>query len=159
MDPKSGIFTATVPGCYLFCLTLCSQDMKKVLVALRKNGEEVMTLLIRDAPNTLKRKGKLVITYGMFRLGQSMTKTTTTTTAIAWPARLFSLSWKKGIKSRYMLMFLSFSSQPSPLHQVYAYTFTGLHDKSANHLTQFLGFMLRPKAPPFLALQDQPTGR
>ena len=84
--------------------------MKKVLVALRKNGEEVMTLLIRVVPNTLKRKGKLVITYGMFRLGQSMTKTTTTTTVIAWPARVSSLSWKKGIKSRYMLMFLSFSS-------------------------------------------------
>ena len=44
MDPKSGVFTAIVPGCYLFCLTLCSQDMKKVLVALRKNGEEVMAL-------------------------------------------------------------------------------------------------------------------
>ena len=44
MDPKSGVFTAIIPGCYLFCLTLCSQDMKKVLVALRKNGEEVMTL-------------------------------------------------------------------------------------------------------------------
>ena len=51
MDPKSGIFTATVPGCYLFCLTLCSQDMKKVLVALRKNGEEVTTLLKRDKSN------------------------------------------------------------------------------------------------------------
>ena len=51
MDPKSGIFTAIVPGCYLFCLTLCSQDMKKVLVALRKNGEEVTTLLKRDKSN------------------------------------------------------------------------------------------------------------
>ena len=59
MDPKSGVFTAVVPGapshpvsrmmsmmrpspgCYLFCLTVCSQDMKKVLVAIRRNGEEV----------------------------------------------------------------------------------------------------------------------
>ena len=46
-----------------------------------------------------------------------------------------------------------------PFHQVYVYTFTGLHDKGANHLTQFLGIMLRPKAPPFLALEDEPTGR
>ena len=51
MDPKSGIFTAIVPGCYLFCLTLCSQDMKKVLVALRKNGEEVTTLLKKEKLN------------------------------------------------------------------------------------------------------------
>merc|ERR1712106_941949 len=41
MDPKSGIFTATIAGCYLFSITVCTQDMKKVLMAIRKNGEEV----------------------------------------------------------------------------------------------------------------------
>ena len=94
MDPKSGIFTAIVPGCYLFCLTLCSQDMKKVLVALRKNGEEVRTLL---------KKGKI---KPLFRLGQSTTKTTTTTTGTAWQARVFFLSWNKGIESRFVSLHL-----------------------------------------------------
>ena len=28
--------------------------------------------------------------------------------------------------------------------QVYLYTFTGLHDKPGNHLTQFLGLLLKP---------------
>jgi len=34
--------------------------------------------------------------------------------------------------------------------QVYLYTFTGLHDKPGNHLTQFLGLLLKP-------LSDRPT--
>ena len=29
-------------------------------------------------------------------------------------------------------------------YQVYLYTFTGLHDKPGNHLTQFMGVLLRP---------------
>ena len=28
--------------------------------------------------------------------------------------------------------------------KVYLYTFTGLHDKPGNHLTQFMGVLLRP---------------
>ena len=28
----------------MFCITVCSQDMKKVLMAIRKNGEEIGTL-------------------------------------------------------------------------------------------------------------------
>ncbi len=28
--------------------------------------------------------------------------------------------------------------------QVYMYTFTGLHDKPSNHLTQFSGLLLKP---------------
>ena len=28
--------------------------------------------------------------------------------------------------------------------QVYMYTFTGLHDKPSNHLTQFTGILLKP---------------
>ena len=28
--------------------------------------------------------------------------------------------------------------------QVYMYTFTGLHDKPGNRLTQFMGYLLRP---------------
>ena len=30
------------------------------------------------------------------------------------------------------------------IFKVYLYTFTGLHDKPGNHLTQFLGLLLKP---------------
>ena len=30
-----------------------------------------------------------------------------------------------------------------PAPQVYLYTFTGLHDKAGNHLTQFMGVLLK----------------
>merc|ERR1719391_582608 len=115
MDPKSGVFTAIVPGCYLFCLTLCSQDMKKVLVALRKYGEEAGTIYDQNHKD----------------------------------------NHRNSMASQSLLLELEEGDRV----QVYVYTFTGLHDKGANHLTQFLGFMLRPKAPPFLALEDEPTGR
>ena len=103
----------------------------------------------------IAQKGKI---KPLFRLGQSTTKTTTTTTGTAWQARVFFLSWNKGIESRFV-SFYTFSFLTFSFHQVYVYTFTGLHDKGANHLTQFLGFMLRPKAPTFQALEDEPTGR
>ena len=32
------------PGCYLFIINVCTQDMKKVLLSIRKNGEEVGTV-------------------------------------------------------------------------------------------------------------------
>ena len=31
------------------------------------------------------------------------------------------------------------------IFQVYMYTYTGLQDKKSNHLTQFVGLLLRPK--------------
>ena len=40
------------------------------------------------------------------------------------------------------------------IFQVYVYTFTGLHDKGANHLTQFLGFLLRPAVPTIPQIED-----
>ena len=40
------------------------------------------------------------------------------------------------------------------IFQVYVYTFTGLHDKGANHLTQFLGFLLRPSVPAIQQIED-----
>ena len=101
MDPKSGVFTAIVPGCYLFCLTLCSQDMKKVLVALRKNGEEVLNYI--ELFRIHRKKDMSTAYYGIFRLGQSTTKTTTTTTGTVWPARVSSLNWRKGIEFRSLM--------------------------------------------------------
>ncbi len=44
MDAKSGVFTAPVSGAYLFAITVCSHDLKKVLIAVRRNGTEIASL-------------------------------------------------------------------------------------------------------------------
>ncbi len=44
MDPESGAFTAPLNGAYLFAATVCSHDMKKVLIAVRRNGAEIASL-------------------------------------------------------------------------------------------------------------------
>jgi len=111
MDPKSGVYTASVPGCYLFSLTVCAQDMKKVLIALRKNGEEVAT--IYDQNHNDNHRNSMA--------GQNI-----------------------------LLELL-----PQDKVQVYVYTFTGLQDKPANHLTQFLGFLLRPSPPVLPTLEAE----
>lgn len=41
MDPKSGVFTAPISGAYMFVIHVCTHDMKKALMTLRKNGHEV----------------------------------------------------------------------------------------------------------------------
>ena len=42
MDPGSGVFTAPLSGAYLFIIHVCSHDMKKALLTLRKNGTQVI---------------------------------------------------------------------------------------------------------------------
>ena len=44
MDPKSGIFTAPIPGAYVISLHVCTHDLKKALLSLRRNGVEVASL-------------------------------------------------------------------------------------------------------------------
>lgn len=44
MDAGSGTFTAPLNGAYLFSVTVCSHDLKKVLVAVRRNGQEIASL-------------------------------------------------------------------------------------------------------------------
>jgi hypothetical protein len=100
MDPKSGIFTATIAGCYLFSITVCTQDMKKVLMAIRKNGEEVAT--VYDQNHNDNHRNSMA--------GQTL---------------LLELN-------------------PGDRVQLYMYTFSGLQDKKANHLTQFVGFLMKP---------------
>ena len=36
MDAKSGVFAAPVAGLYFFTLNVCSHDLKKTLVAIRR---------------------------------------------------------------------------------------------------------------------------
>ena len=44
MDAKSGIFTAPYSAAYLFSLHVCTHDLKKALVAIRRNGIEVASI-------------------------------------------------------------------------------------------------------------------
>jgi len=41
MDPKSGVFTAPMDGSYSFTIHVCTHDMKKALLSLRCNGNEM----------------------------------------------------------------------------------------------------------------------
>jgi len=41
MDAKSGIFTAPLDGAYMFTVHICTHDMKKGLLSLRCNGNEM----------------------------------------------------------------------------------------------------------------------
>jgi len=100
MDPTSGIFTVPITGCYMFSIHVCTHDMKKALVALRRNGVEVAT--VYDQNHVDNHKNSMA--------GQSV------------------------------LMEVAAGDRV----QVYLYTFTGLHDKPGNHLTQFMGVLLRP---------------
>ena len=41
---RSGVFTVPLSGLYLLTLTVCSQDKRKVLISIRRNGEELASL-------------------------------------------------------------------------------------------------------------------
>ena len=43
-DVGSGIFSVPISGLYLLSLSVCSQDRKKVLISLRRNGQELASL-------------------------------------------------------------------------------------------------------------------
>ena len=82
----------------MFSITVCTQDMKKVLMSIRKNGEEIGTLYDQNHIDNHRN---------------SMASQTVVT----------ELSQGDRV-------------------QLYLYTFSGLHDKKANHLTQFCGFLV-----------------
>ena len=50
MDPKSGIFTAPFSAAYLFSLHVCTHDLKKALIAIRRNGTEVASIYDQVSP-------------------------------------------------------------------------------------------------------------
>jgi len=100
MDAQSGIFITPITGCYMFTVHVCTADMKKVLLSLRRNGVEVAT--VYDQNHIDNHKNSMA--------GQSV---------------LIELAAGDRI-------------------QLYLYTFSGLQDKPGNHLTQFLGVLLRP---------------
>ena len=85
-------------GCYMFSINVCTQDMKKVLMSIRKNGEEVGTVYDQNHIDNHRN---------------SMAGNTVLVDLV-----------------------------PGDKVQLYMYTFSGLHDKKANHLTQFVGFLV-----------------
>ena len=66
MDAKSGIFTAPYSAAYLFSLHVCTHDLKKALIAIRRNGIEVASIYdqVRDVCNSKKEiKSKFMGVY------------------------------------------------------------------------------------------------
>ncbi len=48
MVPKSGEFRCSEGGLYLFLVTCCTFDMKKCLLAIRRNGKDVANAFDQD---------------------------------------------------------------------------------------------------------------
>ena len=84
-----------------------------------------------------------------------------TTTRTAWPARPSSWSWARGTGCRWAVVTRVTCHVSQVMLQVYLYTFTGLHDKPGNHLTQFMGVLLKPLAslPDSSVLTEKPKKR
>ncbi|CAB4065285.1 FGFR1 [Lepeophtheirus salmonis] len=99
-DPTSGVFTAPISGIYLVALHVCTHDLKKVLISIRRNGTELATLYDQNHVDNHKNSmaGQSILTELL--VGDKL--------------------------------------------QAYLYTFTGLHDKEGNHLTQFMGVLMKP---------------
>jgi hypothetical protein len=102
--------------------------MKKVLVSLRRNGQEV---------RCYKEMGNNVLQVGTV-YDQNHTD-----------------NHRNSMAGQSLLVELEAGDRV----QVYVYTFTGLHDKPANHLTQFMGILLRPAEPglPTVQMEDTAT--
>ena len=78
---------------------VCTHDLKKALISLRQNGNEIASIF--DQNHVDNHKNSMAGTSLIINLNQ-------------------------GDKV-----------------QVYMYTFTGLQDKPGNHLTQFMGFLIK----------------
>ena len=104
-------------GCYLFSLHVCTHDMKKVLAAIRRNGVEVATVF--DQVYNYRHSQNVI--YKMF-------------------VQNHIDNHKNSMASQTVIMELAQGDRV----QVYLYTFSGLHDKPGNHLTQFVGVLLKP---------------
>ena len=68
MDPKSGIFTAPVPGAYVISLHVCTHDMKKALISMRRNGVEIASLF--DQNHVDNHKNSMASTTLIVELNQ-----------------------------------------------------------------------------------------
>ena len=58
MDAKSGIFSAPLPGAYMFTVHACAHDQHKALLTLRKNGIQVASFYDQVRSLSLIHGGK-----------------------------------------------------------------------------------------------------
>ena len=68
MDAKSGVFTAPQAGAYMFTIHICTHDMKKGLLSLRCNGNEVASFY--DQNHDSNHKNSMVGQSVVVELGQ-----------------------------------------------------------------------------------------
>merc|ERR1712110_1353678 len=68
MDAKSGVFTAPMSGAYMFTIHVCTHDMKKGLLSLRCNGNEVASFY--DQNHDSNHKNSMVGQSVVVELGQ-----------------------------------------------------------------------------------------
>ena len=54
LNPTTGVFTCPVGGTYMFTITLATHKEKKALVSLRKNGQDMASIINQDGE---KNKG------------------------------------------------------------------------------------------------------
>ncbi len=63
MNPKSGEFRCPEAGLYLFLITLCTLDMKKCLVSVRRNGKDVASIFDQDGEENKVRGTRYIYIY------------------------------------------------------------------------------------------------
>jgi len=68
MDAKSGVFTAPMAGAYMFTIHVCTHDMKKGLLSLRCNGNEVASFY--DQNHDSNHKNSMVGQSVVVELGE-----------------------------------------------------------------------------------------
>jgi len=73
MDAKSGIFTTPIDGAYCFSFHVCTHDLKKALISLKRNGSEVASLF--DQNHVDNHKNSMAGQTFMIELNQVFTTT------------------------------------------------------------------------------------
>ena len=110
LNPESGVFTCPVGGTYMFTIHLATHKEKKALVSLRKNGQDMASIVNQDGKNK-----------GNHMMGQSVL-----------------LDLARGIYLTRYIMALQFASTCDEVY-VYSFTGTWTADWPHIHFTQFIG--------------------
>ena len=51
LNPATGVFTCPVRGTYLFTINLATHKEKKALISLRRNGQDMASIIAQDGKN------------------------------------------------------------------------------------------------------------
>ena len=110
LNPASGVFTCPLGGTYMFTIHLATHKEKKALVSLRKNGQDMASIVNQDGKNK-----------GNHMMGQSVL-----------------LDLARGIYLTRYIRPLQFASTGDEVY-VYSFTGTWTADWPHIHFTQFIG--------------------